>query len=227
MSMRGIFLDIETTGLDPVRHRAIDVAFKLIDLSTGRELGSYQSLIKIEPFEWEQKDPYSIEINGYKWEEIASGIPLFQVQQEIVKKFKGWRVKRGEDVFICQNPSFDRSFFAHMVPVYTQEELNWPYHWLDFASMYWAKLVEKAERSKEILPSPLNLSKNAIARLFGLPEEGMPHKAINGVDHLILCYQAVVGFPLNPTSLKAARKGTSDGLSTPNGIPPTEPKIAY
>jgi oligoribonuclease len=225
--MRGIFLDIETTGLDPSRHRAIDIAFKLIDLHRGDELGHYQTLIQITPEEWEQKDPYSIEINGYHWEDLFQGLPFSQVKEEILKKFKEWKVKRGESVFICQNPSFDRSFFCRIVPVYTQEELNWPYHWLDFASMHWAKLVDKAKEGGQELPHQVNLSKNAIALSCFLPEEAMPHRAMNGVEHLILCYKAVVGFPESRASSKEGEKGSLPGSTTPSGTLPKEPWIAY
>ena len=54
--MRAIFLDIETTGLDPVRHRPIDVAFQIRDLGTGKCIGEYQSLIKLPRKEWENSD---------------------------------------------------------------------------------------------------------------------------------------------------------------------------
>jgi oligoribonuclease len=41
------------------------------------------------------------------------------------------------------------------------------------------------------LPNAINLSKNAIGKRFGIPEESQPHRAMNGVEHLIRCYQAV------------------------------------
>ena len=40
----------------------------------------------------------------------------------------------------------------------------------------------------------MNLSKNAIAQRFQLPIEETPHSALNGVNHLLLCYRTVVGF---------------------------------
>ena len=40
----------------------------------------------------------------------------------------------------------------------------------------------------------MNLSKNSIAQQFQLPIEEMPHSALNGVNHLLLCYRTVVGF---------------------------------
>jgi DNA polymerase-3 subunit epsilon/oligoribonuclease len=197
--MLAIFLDIEATGLDANRHHAIDLAFKLIDVSSGQEKGSYQSLVRISSEEWSLRDPASIEINGYTWEEIAQGKERAVIREEVIALFKGWGIVRGKAVFICQNPSFDRGFFAQIVDVYTQEKLNWPYHWLDFASMYWALFVQKAVIEESRLPDEINLSKNTIASLHQLPQENYPHRGMNGVDHLIQCYQKVVGFP-EPTS---------------------------
>ena len=46
--MKGIFLDLETTGLDPTQHCPIDIAFKVVELATGEDFrsisNSYQTL---------------------------------------------------------------------------------------------------------------------------------------------------------------------------------------
>lgn len=194
--MHGIFLDIETTGLNPYRHCPIDIAFKVIDLSTGNERGSYRSLIKTTPERWKNSDPMSLEINGFTWEEVSQGKDKETVGKEIVSVLCDLQIQRQNSIFICQNPSFDRSFFNQLVDVYVQELLNWPYHWLDLASMYWAMRLQQAKLSGEMPPERLALSKNEIAKSFNLPLENGPHRSMGGVDHLILCYQAVVGnFP--------------------------------
>jgi DNA polymerase-3 subunit epsilon/oligoribonuclease len=198
--MQAIFLDIETTGLDAMQHRAIDVAFKVVNLTTGYYEGSYQSLISISPEAWRQSDPASMKINGYTWEQVAQGKAPTEVRQEIITLLTELKIERGKAVFICQNPSFDRGFFMQLVDVYTQERLHWPYHWLDFASMYWALLTAQAVNSGTPFPLSLNLSKNEIAKTFNLPEEAVPHRAMQGVEHLIRCYQAVFGVIFNRDS---------------------------
>jgi DNA polymerase-3 subunit epsilon/oligoribonuclease len=60
--------------------------------------------------------------------------------------------------------------------------------------MYWALLVNQSIREQKQLPDTFHLSKNEIAQNHQLPEERSPHRAMNGVEHLILCYQKVVGF---------------------------------
>jgi oligoribonuclease len=191
----GIFLDIETTGLDSTRHAAIDLAFTMMDLRNGQVVASYQSLIAQPENIWAKKDPVSMEINGYTWDQVKTGKPLNQIREEVLQMFKSVGIQRGSAVFICQNPAFDRGFFAQIVDVYTQETLNWPYHWLDFASMYWALLCRTVKEGNAQFPQTINLSKNSIGKLFSIPPEEVPHLAKNGVDHLINCYRRVVGFP--------------------------------
>lgn len=194
--MLAIFLDIETTGLDPKIHRVIDIGFKIIDFETGRIIDSYQNIVKQPIEEWKNHDPISLEINGYTFEAVQKGVSPEKVKEEIIELFTKYQIKRGHSLFICQNPAFDRVFFTQLVSIPIQEELKWPYHWLDLASMYWALQVKAFQAKGEALPSSIPLSKNKIAEVHGIPPEESPHLAINGVDHLIACYQAVLN--VNP-----------------------------
>jgi DNA polymerase-3 subunit epsilon/oligoribonuclease len=192
--MLAIFLDTESTGLDPQIHNVIEIAFKVIDVLTGHCLASYQSIVSQTPEVWQNKDPQSIEINGFTWEEVIKGKEPTLIGLEIIAILTSLQIERGKSVFICQNPSFDRSFFAQLISVYTQEKLRWPYHWLDFASMFWALRMQESLKGGQPFPKEINLSKNDIANRYNLPPEAHPHRAMNGVDHLILCYQTVIGF---------------------------------
>ena len=189
--MLAIFLDQETTGLDPTRHHVLELAFKIIDVFTGALVMEYQCIVKHPPSVWDARDPTSMLINGFEWDQIVNyGKELFVIREEILKAFATAGIQRGKAVFVCQNPAFDKGFFAQLIDVYTQEKLNWPYHWLDFASMYWALMMQ----DPHLHPfDQINLSKDEIAKRFNLPSESKPHKAMNGVDHLILCYKNVVG----------------------------------
>lgn len=190
--MLAIFLDMETTGLDPQKHRPIDIAFKIINLSCGSLIKEFQCLIRQPPQAWDQRDLSSIAINGYTWGEILEGEDPVLAGQKIINVFTDAGIQRGKAVFICQNPGFDRAFFNQLVDVYTQEKLNWPYHWLDLASMYWTYQWQKKHEQHAVFPESINLSKNEIAKAFNLLPEEEPHRAINGVNHLIQCYQAVL-----------------------------------
>ncbi len=192
--MQAIFLDTETTGLDPVAHRLLEIAFKIIDIPSGREKATYQAIVKQPLPIWEKRDLASIEINGFTWEKVQSGKEESLVREEIIEIFNDSTVCRKTSVYICQNPAFDRNFFAQVIDVYTQEKFHWPYHWLDLASMYWALETKAYQEARKPFPSEMNLSKNAIAEQFHLPIESIPHSALNGVNHLLQCYQKVIGF---------------------------------
>ena|ERR1700733_2092077 len=191
--MRAIFLDMETTGLDCSRHFPIEIALKIVDLTTSYYVTSYHSVINPSFNEWERHDPISLEINGFTWDEVSNGKNLESVAQEIIALFSELKIERGNAVFICQNPAFDRGFFNNIINVYSQEGFNWPYHWLDLASMYWATLQHSLNQSSLAFPEQLTVSKNDIAKYYHILPETNPHRAMRGVEHLICCYEAVLG----------------------------------
>ena len=193
--MLGVFLDTETSGLNPLKHHVLEVALKIVDMESGEILHIYEAMIQQSRFNWEKADPSSLQVNGFTWKEVSEGQPIEKVSGEIVTTLARNNIRRGKAVFICQNPSFDRAFFSQIIDPDLQEMLEWPYHWLDLASMYWARHVDK-----EPLPWSTGVSKDIISQVYDLPPEKKPHRAMNGVDHLILCYKAVVGFPANVTS---------------------------
>lgn len=186
----GIFLDTETNGLNPFKHKILEIAFKILDVETGACKAELEALIAIGEADWSLSDPESLKVNGFSWEETKKGRSLALVAEEIRAIFKANKIVRGEAVFICQNPSFDRAFFHQFFSTEEQEALKLPYHWLDLASMFWAvSLVEGNS------PWQSGYSKDKIAAAYHLPPENQPHRAMNGVNHLLLCYEAVVGFP--------------------------------
>ena len=193
--MLGIFLDQETTGLDSYRHRLLEIAFKVVSLRNGEVKASFEAIVRQPEKVWQERDEASIAINGFSWQQVEHGRSESEIREEIIALFQNIPIKRGRSVFICQNPSFDRAFFSHLIDSYTQEKLNWPYHWLDFASMYWALEVKKTEVAAKELPDEICLSKDKIAKGLSLAQEEKPHRAMRGVNHLLLCYKNVVGFP--------------------------------
>ena len=193
--MIGVFLDTETNGLNSQIHKIVEIALKIVDLSNGEVKAEYQTLIAQPIGAWEKSDQESLRINGFSWDEVCKGKMPRHVSQTIIDLFTQCGVRRKKAVFICQNPSFDRVFFSQLIDPDTQELLSWPYHWLDLASMYWALTMSKAKEQKGPLPWETGFSKDLIAAQYKLPGEAKPHRAMNGVNHLLLCYEAVVGFP--------------------------------
>lgn len=187
--MLGVFLDSETSGLNPLKHSLLEVAYKIVDVETGEVKCSYESVIAHSKNTWERSDPNSLQVNGFTWDEVCKGSPPEVVAGAIITAFARHGIRRNEAIFICQNPSFDRAFFSQLIDPDLQESLGWPYHWLDLASMYWAVKI-----TQESLPWE-GVSKDKISANYQLPPEAKPHRAMNGVNHLLQCYEAVVGFP--------------------------------
>jgi len=129
----------------------------------------FQTLINQDVTDWEKSDKKSLKINGFTWEEVSQGKPLEKTAKEIIDHFAALGIQRNKAVFICQNPSFDRVFFSQVVNPKTQELLNWPYHWLDLASMHWALTMDRAKTGSGPLPWDKGLSKDKIASFYNLP----------------------------------------------------------
>lgn len=189
--MKGIFLDTEANGLDPFVHTICEIGIQIVDMETGTLGPSYSSPVYLSEEEWEASQAESLHINGFTYDMVRNAPTRDEVAQAILSLFEKEGLIRGESVFICQNPSFDRVFFSKLIPSNVQEKRNFPYHWLDLASMHWALSI----KSGQILPWTVGLSKNKISAFYKIAPEGIPHRAINGVHHLLSCYEAVVGFP--------------------------------
>lgn len=197
----GIFIDIESNGLHLLRHVPLEVALVAIQMDTGRRLFSYVSKINCSKEFWDQSSLPSLKIHGISYQEIEKAPLKSTVGDEIKNLFTIHKLSRFNSAFIGQNSSFDRAMFAHIVDPDDQERLGFPYYWLEMASMHFAKLLSEGER--KTTPWETGFSKNKIAAYYGLKEERYPHNALAGVEHLITCYEAVVGFPALTGDFKA------------------------
>lgn len=191
-----IFIDIESNGLDPARHRCLEIAFRVVDVRNGEEKAAYSSLVKQDEAIWARSDLVSLSINGFTFDQVQVGKTEQVISREIVAIFQGLKIHRSNSFFLAQNPSFDRAFFSQLISITEQDRYQWPYHWLDFASMYWALEVQqiRSKTDTDLDKACPSLSKDAIAAQYGLPPEEKPHRAMRGVEHLITCYAHVVGW---------------------------------
>ena len=191
---RAIILDTETTGLDTSKAKVVEIAFKVVDISSGDCLESFQSVVALSKEEWDRADPVALKINGFTWDDVQTlGQPSSDIAVNICSLFSKLKLSPQTSFFLCQNPSFDKAFFSQICPPSVQKSYGFPYYWLDFASMNWALMAKEIVLGKR-LPFRIPFSKDGIAQSSGLPPENSPHRAMNGVDHLLLLFSKIIGF---------------------------------
>ncbi len=191
-----IFLDSETTGLDPKKTNIVEIALKILNQTTGEEVERYQAVVKLSEEQWEQASPYALKVNGFTWERVCEeGKEVKTIRNDINDLFESLSISNYNARFYCQNPTFDRSFYSeHLFTVEEQKSNKQPLRWLDLCSAHQALSIKRAqEKPVPFFPS-ISYSKDGIAKQLGLPPEEKPHGAMNGVDHLISCYRRDVGF---------------------------------
>ncbi|MFT4552040.1 MAG: oligoribonuclease [Chlamydiales bacterium] len=191
----GIFLDSETNGLNPQTNRMLEIAFRLVDTYSGLVLESFNSMIRVSEEDWKNSHPRALEVNGITKEQMEKGSPIDEVANKIKALFQRHHVDRWNSCYICQNPSFDRSFFQQLFTEDEQFKNGWPYHWLDLASMNFGMTMHDYTTGVKTKYEEVPFSKDGIARQHGLPPENKMHEAMGGVDHLLDIYEHLVGFP--------------------------------
>lgn len=182
--MRGIFVDVETTGRDASKHVPLDICVAVVDMTSCYNIAQYHSCITCSADDWLHSEPKALLVNGFDESALVQVKSIEKVSDELLDFLINLKLTRYNSFFMCQNPTFDKPFFDKIITLENQQKYDMPYHWLDLASMYWIV-------SCGINIGDINLSKDAIARNLGLPIEEMPHSATNGVHHLIECYKVL------------------------------------
>lgn len=184
--MKAVFLDIETNGLNYELHVPLEVSLIIAPMDSETPTCIYNSLVQCSHEEWGSSQQEALQVNGLSFSDMMGAPSRFEVMNALEDLFKKHGIFKGEAVFICQNPSFDRPFFHKIVPCDHFKNLNFPYHWLDLASMFWAKYYY--DRS---FVTNVSLSKDAIAQALDIEPESKPHRAFNGAKHLMKCYHGL------------------------------------
>lgn len=189
--MKAVFIDIETSGLDPQVHVPLEIALCIVDMHTMECIDSFHTFVcMLEKWQFDEFScPIALEVNGIKWEDIKDAPHETLVSLHIIEFLEKHGIFKNRSFFLAQNPTLDRIFFLKVVHHVSQEIHNLPYHWLDLASMYWMKVLVPLMSHSPFKWAPL--SKDSIAQELGIPYESKPHRAMNGVNHLLECYKAL------------------------------------
>lgn len=156
-----IYVDVETTGLDPDQHEILDVAIVVESVPypytrPGTIVSQWSQ--KTLPKHIENAEPDALRVNGYTPEAWADAVPFEDVMPKLLELFE---IK---GVWIGHNPSFDRRFIVNSLK---RQGVN----------------VERAERHRLGdtttvaylawgLDGRFKCGMNALRKYLGLSEEG-------------------------------------------------------
>ncbi len=123
------FIDIETTGLNMLKHEIIEIGcvFATPDLKVIEEFE-----LKIKPKHIENADPIALKVNHYNEKNWENAYSL----EEAIRIFAD---KTKDCIMVGHNVAFDAGFLEH---AFNKNEIQntMHYHKLDTVSIAWAKL---------------------------------------------------------------------------------------
>jgi DNA polymerase III epsilon subunit family exonuclease len=132
-----VFIDTETTGLDPRKHELIEIAVVRVRQTWDVNAAPVFSIVdewssKIRPENIQSADPASLRVNGFS----ASGWEDAPRAADVLNEF----TKRAEGaIMVAHNVAFDAGFIDTYLAVH-QLPNKMHYHRLDTVSMAYAKL---------------------------------------------------------------------------------------
>ncbi len=176
-----IVVDTETTGLDSMRHRIIELAFEILDIKIREVLCQYEAKLQINAQQYAEGNKKAYEVNGFTKDMIGKGKSCEEVAEEVIEIFENYNISKNNAYWMGQNPKFDDSFLAQVIPKSKQYELKWPYHSVDTATMFHSLQMLQVAMGKKY--EFVSLSKDDIAKSLGVEPESKPHSALNGVKH--------------------------------------------
>jgi len=153
------FVDVETTGLDPVRHELLELAAVRVDRHTLAPLDHVS--VKVRPKRLADADPKALEINGYSDDAWRDAVSLGAGLRRVAPLLEGALVAG-------HNVGFDWAFLARGFLVAGMPIPEVDYHRLDTASLAWP-LFASAETD--------SLSLDAVCKALGLNRPS-PHRAL-------------------------------------------------
>jgi len=169
-----VFIDLETTGLNPLRSDVIEVAAMKVDEQTLAVLDIFETRVRPAPGAY--VEPRAVELNGFAldvWADAPSGERVFPLLSDFLD---GSRL-------VGHNPGFDWAFlkatyYRHGLPVPDVD-----CHLLDTASLAWPLL------RRGLVPS---LSLRELCDHFGISNCGA-HHALRDVVRTYLLFLRLIG----------------------------------
>lgn len=142
--MRYAFLDIETSGLDPIKHEPIEVAYLIYE----NEEHSYTRNLSL-PFNIHEGEPKALEVNGFGKREFP---PMWDL-----RFFAGTLQTDLENTWIIgNNVQFDMGFLVEVLRKFHRVP-TWKYHLIDVKAVAAGKLNMKPPWSTDKMCAKLGI----------------------------------------------------------------------
>lgn len=170
-----VFIDIETTGLDPTKH-------EIIELAACRQANDFSKTPcwvehKIYPEHIHTAEDKALEVNQYRadvWQERA--VPLKRALDDLV-----FLCGDSQVTFVMHNPCFDWGFLRPALARFNLH-VSMDYHLIDTASIHWPLVMTKLLES---------VSLENCCNYWNVSNRGA-HSARRDVERTIAIYQAMV-----------------------------------
>jgi len=168
-----VVLDIETTGLDPLKHSIIEIG--ALDFNNPTN----QFYKKCRVFEGAAIDEKALMVNGSNYTELLN---LNRMSlEELIIDFIDWIKEIDDRTIAGHNVNFDINFLNESLKRF---EIKWNFGWrkIDQHTLTYAHLL-KTNKIPPLKNGFSNLNGDEIMNYVGLPNEPKPHKGINGAKY--------------------------------------------
>lgn len=165
--------DVETTGLDPTIQEIVEIGLVLVSQQTLEIIDTLD--VKVQPEHPETATEFALKLNGYNATDWQNALTLQAAMSLYSEKTK-------DAIFCAHNVTFDWSFILEAFKKTGVKNLM-DYHRVDLFTMAWMKLRNSGLEK---------FNMNEVAKHLGIPEEPMPHRAINGTMTAYEIYKRLV-----------------------------------
>lgn len=175
-------LDLETTGLDPIKNGMISMG---VSLFNGEEL--YQENYLRSDVEIH---PAALKVNGETEENLKSRSYLTHKSEiETLESLVTFSEINQTKVIIGKNPKFDYNFLLEIWKRNGNSECNFPftYRVINYADLAIPLMILSG------ITVPVNgFSSSDIQNFLGLEEEPKPHNALTGARYNADCFKKII-----------------------------------
>lgn len=170
-----LFLDVETTGFDSIKHEIIEIGAVLVKQENGSFDVIHEIDIKVKPERIETAEAEALRVNGYDEGAWIFASTLTEAMTQLSLESK-------DAIMVAHNISFDSAFIDNAFRS-TGVENSMAFLRLDTMSIAFAKLYNKTDIDR--------LSLKKLCEYFGIQNE-RAHSALSDARATFLVYKELM-----------------------------------